>query len=478
MVASVTVVVYSDSHRVPGDQLLRSIDEQTLASTEFDIVVLGGEDDGLDEVVKAAQTEWLMYLGPDLCVPGVTLQPSALDRLTTFAVAHDCDVVIGRIDLADDTTANDLLIADHPRVSDVPATALDPAIVLYRRAFAAAHGIGVDGSAVAATLARSDKVGVAGATSAARVPGKPIRGGALRVTKSSARWADGSIAIEVIGWDAADQAGKKIVLSLRHARSGEDYWLPTDDVVKPNGAFRAAARLDPLSAALGARLADGVWVVSIGVHGERAEWSRRLPLGPTELANGITDGLLVVRDAKSPVLALDIGATRNAFVGRVPPTQVTITDTAAGPLMTIELPAIAVAGTSSAAGEVLLDDMPLPAQLIRSDAGARVECLLRGSPGTSRLLTRFGGAKASTGLDLTISAAGDMSVSRPARPAAPKAGTQPNRPAKASPPAENPSFARRLRRRIPAALNPAVERVSRNRLARRAYQKLAGLPPR
>jgi hypothetical protein len=463
-----------------GTALAKRLDD--LARRRPNVTVVAG---GPKDAVAAATGELVLVLGPQVSVSGARLLPTALADLAHFAQAHDCEVVLGRVDLAAGTQVDDLLIADAPRVSEVPDSVLASAVALYRRDFLTENGL----AGAAAALTKSQKVGIAGANAALVIPATGDTGGALQLASTTAAWTGPELSITVQGSTGAEAAGQAVLLSIRHLGRDLEYWLPTDGTVADDGSFTGSTRLDPRTAARGDALATGLWVVQAGTHGTTARPAPRRPVPATSVARAIIDGMLVVPDSRASSLTLDIGAERNSVVPPLSPADVTIGETHRGTLLEATLPGVHSTGESRTKGSVLLGKFRLPAYLVAADGGVRLECYLSGIPGSSVVSTVFGRTNAPTDLALTISPVGAMSVRPapredaapkvPARKAAAKkvAAKKVSQPAAARPAAPKTTIAR-LRRKVPAALEPLVVRVRQNPAARRVYRKLAGLPPR
>lgn len=464
-------------------ELVHSLDAQTVAPHDFEVIFAGtlaaAVGDRLAELVprrpnvtvidgplaagvSAAAGRWLLVLPPALCAAGVQLQPEGIARLAEFATEHDPDAVLARIDVAAGSRACDLLVRDTPRLDAVPATALDPGLVLYRTEFARTHGAGSEPDEIAAVLAGA-QVAAFGAYPAARVAGKPVSDAAApKLERVAAEWRDGAAVITASGTVRPGADDRSAVLSVRRNQDCLEYWIAGEGPVDSAGRFSLSVTLDPHTAALGGALAPGLWEFRVGVHGRDGTWSPRTALPASPLEPAILRGLLVAVDGNARSLVFDVGATRASVVGKLAAERVEIAESARGTLLTAQLDQVAVTGTSRTTGHVLLGKFALPATL-EADAGrAQLSCFLSGLAGTSTVATRFGGRAVPTGLDLTIDGVGLMTLApTPPAPAAKDA----------------PSLVGRLRRAVPPRLEPAVARLSHNPTARRLYRRLTGPRP-
>ncbi|HEY7052308.1 MAG TPA: hypothetical protein VH496_09270 [Mycobacterium sp.] len=497
---TISVIIDLDPGAGGLPDLVRSLDTQSADSSDFDVVFAGIDatsDVGrrlavladhrpnvqvstaaVADAVAAARGSWVLLLPSRLCASGIRLHPEAVARLTAAGETHRSDAVLGRVDFAGGSPVCDLFIQDTARLHAPPVGVPDPALVLYRREYAVAHGIAESAGEIA-DMPADAVVSVVGSYPAAQMPdGAKASTDPPNVESVSAEWQDGAAVITVSGRAVAADANRAAVLSVRHQRSGLEFWLDADSEVDADGAFSATARLDPRTAALGTALAPGPWTVRIGVHGSTDAWSTHVPAPAVQLGPAILDGLLVGVDRAGSSLALDIGATRASVIGRLAPADVEIAETWRGTLLTAAVPSVTVTGASQTRGHLLLGKFVLPAELEAADGTARLTCYLSGLAGTSSLSTRFGGPAAATGLDLVIDGVGAMSVV-PTPPPAPKVAAKrvPQRAPKQAPVPRSATVSR-LRHAVPGPLEPAVRKLAHNRTARRVYRRLGGLHDR
>ncbi len=538
MSCSISVVVRVERGGSWLTALTRSLDGQSLAVGDFEVVyavsdtslpvarrlqelstrrpnvrvITGAAAAGLDEQLAGS---WVLDLGTDVSSRAPRLLPQALQRLLDFAEPAPCDVVLGRTVGDDAAPASDLFVSDRTDVDGaVVPLALGSSLVLRRR--------GHDGPSMIAGDAQlaGAKIGVLASYPCAHLAesAQGVQSTSTKVSDVSYAWRDGVIAIAASGAVDHRPDTPGVQFSVRHQKTGVEFWLTGRGDVADDGAFTATTELDVRTAAAGGPLTTGLWQVRVGVHGGTDGWSVRTALPPAPLGAGIVDGMPVAARGSDGSMALDVGATRWSVIGKVRPSAVSVTETSHGSLMSMALDVAAV-GESRERGMVWLGDFDIPAHLVTDGSGVRVECYLSGLPGSSPMATRFGGGKpASTGLTVTASDTGIFTVAKtppdaePRRPAAPRSNAQaaasmPLRsraaqaagraggksgaaPSDAAPSHEvgkhrpgavatkPAALATRLRRRVPAALEPLASALSRSRAARRIYRKLAGLPTR
>lgn len=505
MTPKTSVIVRADRDLSWLTRLVTSLDAQSLPASQFEVLFLVTdtlETDRLDELARRrpnvrirtvttgeeaaaaleeAAGEWLMWLDQDLLDRAPRFAPEGLERLIGFAASAQCDLALGRVEFADSVALMDVFLEDAAREDLPPAALVGPALLVQRREFVAKHGLIVDADSAARALDATDRVGVLGAYGCLHVAGSPLapRASAPRVTDVEASWQDGQIVFRVGGASSRGPGGARVGIAIRQARSATRYWLPVEGGVDDSGSFSVTARLDPRTAALGAPLPNGVWRVSVGVHGYGAEWSGHAAVPPVDLPAGLVDGTLVAGGtADDGSQGVDVGPTRFAAIPRFPASAATIHEDARGTLLTVSLPGFAVAGAARVAGQVLVGGFPLRATLVAEAGAARIECYLSGLCGTAPLATKFGPGKAQpTGLSLTISPTGTMSLSEtpsgaPSRPAAGTgAGARPKVGAAA---AGGGSLVERLRAHVPQFAEPAARTLAGNPRARQLYRRLAG----
>lgn len=482
--------------------LVDSLDAQDLAYDEFEVMFLvpdpgsgvGQRLTGLsrrrpnvgvaawtaDAATLARQIsgEWVLDLGPDLRSREPVLFPQALSRLAGFGTDHDCQAVLGRAVSRTGGDVDDLLLTDRPRLEGGLTSLAVPAhVIVLRRDLAMAAGLhGGDGAA--RSLTGGENVGVLGAYPSLLITTarQAAAGGSVQAGKPAVEWRRGRVVVTATG-SGPDVDGGEVLFGIRHKGSGLEYWLPASTARCAGGTFSGTAEIDVRTAAAGSPLGEGVWTVAVGVPAGATglhTCSPLPPLPPEPAVAGVVDGVLVVPTTAGSQFALDIGATRSRVVPNLSPADVGIVESARGTLMTVRLGHLAVNGDSRTPGHLHLDRFPLRAYLVAEDGRARIECFVSGLAGTSALSARFGpGKPEETGLNLVISPTGVMTVvPAPDKPAnasttAPAgARPQPKRAAGAA----QASVIARLRRRVPAPLEPAVKSLAKNRVAARVYR--------
>jgi hypothetical protein len=501
MSCRITVIVRVGQTGAWLARLVDSLDAQDLPYDEFEVVFLvpdpgsgvgqrlaelskrrpnvrvAAQDGDAAALAKEVSGEWLLDLGPDLHANEPVLFPQALSRLVDFGTNHDCQAVLGRAVSTTGGVVDGLFVTDRPRLEGgVTSLAAPGQVVVMRRDLAMT--LGLDGKQdVAQLLTSAENVGVLGAYPSLLIT--PARqaaaSGSVRVESSAVEWRHGRVVVTVTG-AAGDTSGGEVLFGMRHTGSGLEYWLPSSTTSWADGTFSAAAEIDVRTAALGSPLDEGVWTVAVGIHGGAMARHVCSPLPPRPMVAGVVDGILVAPATVGAQFALDVGATRFGVVPRLSPADVDIVESARGTMMTIRLGRLAVDGDSRAPGFLHLDRFRLRAYLVVEGGHARIECFVSGLAGTSLLSTQFGSGKpAATGLNLLISPTGIVTVSPAPDKAASAPATTPAEPrarAKHSGRAAEASVVVRLRRSVPARLEPAVRSLAGNKVAARVYRAL------
>lgn len=536
MVAAVSVVVLAKDFRSSLGSLITSLDLQSLPSTAFELVVVDlGSTDGTLERLRQLSTRRpnvrLLELGstgdghrgsptavdPAVWLAGCTgeyvlrlrpdqeLFPEALERLYAEAREKDADAVAARVSQQHAGLVK-LFTEDHAEVDStlLPESLASAAVLVRRSLLEAAAAPGSDG------LPAATRVAVLASYPVLRQPAEPgVKPGptrSLRQDQPSASWIDSSLRLTVSGVVStgealeADLSDARPTALVRSVSTGLSYLLPTVEGAVTGGygsewRWDITVDLDVLTAALGAPLGNGLWEVDLHLVGGNGT-----PPVPTTVAwtlcpPAILDGTIVVPSPTvAPTLQLDVGPTTWHLIRNADPGQGTVTETATGSRLVLQLPSVHVSGTASVPGQVALDTLRLRAQIVTNGTDARLESLVSGLYGSPHLSAAFGETPMKpTGLGFDISGLGAFVVTK-AKPKPPKPGAA-KAPAKKAPPkkapakkpaAEDPatkkapapkappappSTVQKARRSLPRSLDPVVKRIAANPLARRIYRK-------
>ena len=170
---------------------------------------------------------------------------------------------------------------------------------------------------------------------------------------------------------------------------------------------------------------------------------------------------------------IDVGATRFPPVPSLDADQVQITEDARGTLFTARMPMMHTTGPAVIDGAVTLDRLSLPARLVADHDGVSLQFFVSGLAGESTISTRFGAAPAApSGLNLVITGTGEIGVAPTPPPPPPPPRPRPPKPTKKAVAPKPAPMLTRLRRAVPAPLEPMARRLSRNHLARRLYRRM------
>jgi hypothetical protein len=492
MSARITVIIPVAPQAPHLRGLVSSLDAQTVPYDAVDVVLLTTSPDsaqrlrglerqrpnlevrpvselgtGRAELQETLTTPWV------LTIPAgerpVRLPPRALETLVTTAEREGADWVAGRRFAVGEAEQIDCYVADRV-VAGTPGEAGpagEPAGSLVLRSSApSGSGRGaVVGSYPCLSLPPSAGERHPG-TSAHPLTDPP---------NTTLAWSGPTLRIDVTGV-LSGAASYQLCVSVSQPASGLDFWLPTTATVDAGGGFRVAAALSPATAGAGEALGRGVWQLWLTAVDSAAR-GYRLRLQGEPPGGAVLDGRLVGSPRQRGPLLVDLDATKHPVLPDLDAATATVVESAAGSRVTLPVPALHVHGEAVVLGALLQDGFALPARLAADPRGSRIECLLSGVVGTRALGIRFGGNTAHpTGLALEIAPTGEMRVvPQPPVPAPPVLAPPGDRPEAGSAAPERdgkPSAVTRMRRRLPAFLEPAAGRLSRNRTARRIYREL------
>ena len=453
--------------------LLRHLDGQTLAASEWELVLAAGAGTDVSALEVAASHrpnvrvlvgdadrtratgDWVLDLAPE-----DRLEATALSRLVDLtSQAGGEDVLTVRADAARRHTADDV-------------------VVLTRRG-AAADGGARSAETVVPTSVRCEPGPALLEEQATLLPG----------VTAEVRWVDGELELHGRATLPAPGALRAHVVlvgkdsgSVR-ARPVDAFTVSGDDEdSEPSLLWTARVPVTPEDP--DDELELWLEVAASETDDEENEAPRPEPVpplvgrveSPPEVvtdAPAVLDGRLVSVRSDGDGLVVDVGAIGRSVLGHLDPTQATVVEDATGSLLRVTLPQLAHRGTGVVDGALVLNGVRLPARLIVDDE-PRVECYLVGQPGRSSLGASFGpGPDAPTGCEVLTSATGEYTVVTPvsrARVAAPAKRSSAARP---RPQATGPVAA--LRRRLPRGVEPAVSKLARLPALREAYRRATGL---
>jgi len=487
-------------------RLIRSLDLQTLPVADFELVLpagLGQLDalanhrpnlkvvhaaDPTQDLLAAADGDFVLAVNQD-----EAMFPGALAQLRDFAERHGIDAVVGRV-VTPGSPVPVSLWADADHLEDAGAVLTDPVGAGPSRLFVRRDAAEPSGSGQLRTAA--SRVGVLGSHAVIRrdsLAADEAGTTAPTVTVENLDWVDDALHVALrMASDEPTAAGDlRAAVQLAHTGTEETFLVPAEISAQEDGAeLRLTAVLAPTrTPAVGQQLAPGCWQVSVLVAagGESGSpvpvpWMPVRPalIGSTAVVPAPTEGA----DA---ALLLDVGPTDHPLVSRPDPDDGTVTESAAGSELVLELGQLHLFRTDGLDGFVALGSLRLPARIRVREGRAQLVAFVTGLAGTSPLSAQLGpGPLRATGLSLRISGVGEMSLVR-TPPPAPRPPAAPAKPPTASrPPAtQTPKRKRRkkpepprtglvadLRRGVPAPLEPVVKRLAAIPAARRLYRRV------
>lgn len=479
--AAVSVVVGTRNPGAALPDLLRSIDAQTLPAAEFELVVADASTDGTGDRLRqlagrrpnvtvvaappaAGEAERLRLAveqatGDHLLVLSQQqrLAPRALELLLERARSTDADLVLGR--LVTGGAAGSTALPDDADRLEAAGVDLTRCVALVRRSLVADQpDSGVALLDLAGLAARAGTAAAVGRYAcAAQGPSRLTPVEEVTVSSSEHRWANGRLQLTV-GVRHAEPAPAGLTAWLVLAQDPAELALPATvaDGAEP-GTRTVTVSVDPRDADGGRPLATGGWQLRL-----RLAWPGRevtLPLTTGAARSAVLDGRLYVARVARGALQIDVDATQSSAIGPVTRPRTTVAESARGTLVTFDYPSVHVQGDAVLPARLLLDTFGLPAKLVCSEGRARLEAYASSLAGSSAVSVLAGGGRpVPTGLRLRVDGVGRMSFAAapPPRPD----GTVPA------------PLVQRVRRGLPAAVEPAVRRLSQVPVLRRTYQRL------
>jgi hypothetical protein len=460
----------TDESAASAIALLRHLDAQTLAVSEWELVLAAGPGTDVAALQRvashrpnvrvvvgepdraSADGDWVLVLAPD-----DRLEPHALSRCA---------------DLVSEAGGHDSLTV---RVAGARRDTTAAAVVLTRR------GAPVEGGAPSADLLVPVSL-----RRTARPAGGDESTAPLPDVTADVRWVEG--VLELHGRASLPTAGALAAdIILVGRASGRLRAIAVDAfTVSGDDEDTEPGLLWQVQVPVGADDVDDEFEVWLEVEASdtddedgrpaaAAPFLGRVTTAPDVAvdAPAVVDGRLVSVWSDSDGLVIDVGATGRSLLGHLDPRLASVDEDVTGSLLRVTVPELAHRGTGVVEGSLVLDGMPLPARLVIDDE-PRVECYLVGSPGRATLEWSFGpGPVTATGCELVTSLTGEFIVATP-RPETPSRSAAAPRPhARPRPQATGPVAA--LRRRLPRGVDPVVAKLSTLPVLRGAYRRATGL---
>jgi hypothetical protein len=479
--------------------------------------------------LAAGHGEYVLRLRPEQ-----HLFPEALERLYAEAKEKDCDAVAARVS-QQHAGLLPLFLEDRAEVDStlLPESLASAAVLVRRSLLETAAQPGSDGLPAATRVAVLASYPVL--RQPAEVVPEAGALGVLRQDQPSVSWVDGRLRVSVGGRVStgdsleADLSEARPVAVVRHADTGLSYVVPGGDgSVAGFGAewgWDLAVDIDVLTAASGAPLGSGRWEVDVHLVGGQGAAPVPTTLSWAYCGPAILDTTIVVPSpAAGATFQLDVGPTAWPLVRGVDPSEGTVTESAAGSRLVLRLPHVHVLGSARIPGQIALDSLRLRAEIVTDGYAAQLEGFVSGLFGSPHLSTAFGEASMQpTGLGFDISGLGGFTVTKAKpKPKAPAAKSAPapakKAPAKKAPapktaaagdggsaaastqtsaagakrtpgkkapgkkapgkkatgtkaPVAPPSTIQKARRALPKALDPVIDRIAAQPVARELYRR-------
>ena len=426
MPTGLSVVVVADgSADLVG--LVRSLDQQSVPATDFEVVIV---DRGLTAESRArlaylaARRPNVSLSGPAedvldrlaervlLVGPRSRLFPEAIAYLIERAENTDLDIIAGRSVFPNHPLTSPFLTdLEVDDVSDRVRALQAPVMLVARHWVDGTTGRLADDvtGATVGTLARypvSEETDLGGPP----VPGSPV------VTEVVTTWVDRVLEVSCAGtWHAVEPAaGDKMIAILRRLGSQLSFVTDAEDVVGSR-TWNAAVRVDPFTAAAGTSLPPGIYEIDlILLMPGGATVPVAVPSGGPSGVIGPELSVLVSTGATSGRLQIDVGPAYFSVLQDVDPDDAEVIESASGSVLTVTLPFPALGDTCLSA-RLGLGSLRLPATIECHAGKATFRAHVSGLCGDAEITSQFGRSRFQpSGASLLIDGTGAMSVVRTA----------------------------------------------------------------
>lgn len=410
---------------------------------------------GVEEARATVDSRWVMVL-PVIEAP-LLLPPRALELLIATGERHDAGAVAGRTYTVREPQHGHSFRHDGIATGEVELADADARLCLLEA---------TSGDGPTAVVASYPCLAVLQQTDAAAADVAPPPA----IESVTGGWSGGELVISVSGSLPGDFGAMEVTVEICQPSTGQQFWLPTRGDVTPEGTFAVTSRLDPTTAAAGEWPGRGLWEIWLSAVDDRQR-SIRTRLDPPTPSGAVVGGRLLACKRTPEGLIVDVDATGHSPFRRFRVDDAQLYETVQGTVLRLSAPDLHVDQPTCVPGRVLQDGFSLPAVLIADPAGSVIECRLSGLQGNRGLSTAFGSAPpAATGLRLRIGHTGQMSVLKQPKKKRPAPAAHAPRASSARLDAQH--WAARLRRRIPAFLEPAVGRIAQLEIAKTGYRRL------
>ncbi len=232
----------------------------------------------------------------------------------------------------------------------------------------------------------------------------------IDIVSADATWTGRQISVRAGIRSATPELDPVLVL---RGPEGIEYRVPTDR--QANGSvIELTGQVDVGTAALGAALTNGEWIVAVETTGPGQLFAAALP--KVKLPAAIIDGRPVLVTVRAEHFELQVGLVRRGFF-RAEPEEAEITESARGTVLSLPLRPLHSADTSSVPGRLLIGKLPVPAELDLSGERPLLKACLSGLSGSYPLSVAFGHLNpVSLKLLLVVDGTGQMELVHRERP--------------------------------------------------------------
>jgi hypothetical protein len=415
------IIVQDDGSDADRRQRLNNL---VLHRTNVDLADVSDAGVPIDDVIAGVDSTYVLLLDE-----GVTVAPTALERLCDLADATGAEICIGKTSRRGERVP-DLPTIDEPRIGAEDAAPLAPCGRLYLVSFLrdADLRVGTEGVSEldARALARAEVVVWCADFTSFVLPAQPSRERTARrwvARASSHSWVSGNLEVLVglspFGDDPA-LPPHDVSAAIFRQDDGREWRLSATAVDGEPASQQATQwrlRFDPSKVASGRPLEPGQWQVALLVTDAIGTTRVRMRVSKKKASTASCHaGEVYVAHGGGGFLGLDAGARRHPVGPIIDPQSAAVIEDARGSLLKAHLPSVDLAPDVVLAGELLVGKFPLRAWVTREDGHAVLHSWLSGLAGSYDLALRLSSsAPAPTGARLIIGPRGEMRVEPVAR---------------------------------------------------------------
>jgi hypothetical protein len=409
------IIVQDDGSNADRRRRLNSL---VLHRTNVDLGDTSDVGVTIDDVIAGVDSTYVLLLDE-----GVTVAPTALERLCDLADATSAEICIGKTSRGGDRIS-DLPTTDDPRIGAEDAAHLAACGRLYLVSFLRESDLRVGTAGVseldARALARAEAVVWCADPTVFVWPTLRSRERTAQrwvARADSHRWVSGNLEV-LVGLSPAGNEPlpppHDVSAAVFRPDDGREWRMSATAVESEPTSQHAPQwrlRFDPSTVASGRPLEPGQWRVALLVTDAIGTTRMRLRVRKKAPMASCHAGGVYVAHGDAGFLGLDAGARRHPVGPLIDPQSASVTEDARGSLLEARLLGVDLAPDEMLAGELHVGQFPLHAWVTREDGHAVLHSWLSGLAGSYDLALRLSSAApAPTGARLIIGPSGEMRV--------------------------------------------------------------------